>query len=66
MGRGEYAWNGHEAGFFVSVGTAASITKLAERRRSLDRFIGYHNGLRPHLGIGGRTSGQRLTDLMAA
>jgi transposase InsO family protein len=37
-----------------------------ERRLALERFIGYYNGQRPHLGIGGRTPRQRLTDLMAA
>lgn len=38
----------------------------AERRLALERFIGYYNGQRPHLGIGGRTPRQRLTELMAA
>ena len=37
-----------------------------ERRLALERFIGYYNGQRPHLGIGGRTPRQRLGDLMAA
>ena len=37
-----------------------------ERRLALDRFIGYYNAERPHLGIGGRTPRQRLRDLTAA
>jgi transposase InsO family protein len=37
-----------------------------ERRLALERFVGYYNGQRPHLGIGGRTPRQRLTELMAA
>lgn len=37
-----------------------------ERRLALERFIGYYNGQRPHLGIGGQTPRQRLTELMAA
>lgn len=37
-----------------------------ERRLALDRFIGYYNGARPHLGIGGRTPSQRLAELLAA
>jgi transposase InsO family protein len=42
------------------------FNSAAERRLALDRFIGYYNGQRPHLGIGWRTPRQRLTDLMAA
>jgi transposase InsO family protein len=42
------------------------FNSAAERRLALDRFIGYYNGQRPQLGIGGRTPRQRLTDLMAA
>lgn len=38
----------------------------AERRLALEGFIDYYNGRRPHLGIGGRTPRQRLTELMAA
>ena len=37
-----------------------------ERRLALGRFIDYYNGQRPHLGIGGLTPRQRLTELMAA
>ena len=37
-----------------------------QRRLALDRFIGYYNGLRPHLGIGGRTPRQRLSEKLAA
>ena len=37
-----------------------------ERRLALDRFIGYYNGQRPHLGIGGQTPRQRLEQLLAA
>ena len=37
-----------------------------ERRLALERFIAYYNGERPHLGIGGRTPSQRLSDLLAA
>jgi transposase InsO family protein len=37
-----------------------------ERQLALDRFIDYYNGRRPHLGIGGLTPRQRLTELMAA
>lgn len=36
------------------------------RRLALDRFIGYYNGVRPHLGIGGRTPLARLGELLAA
>jgi transposase InsO family protein len=38
----------------------------SERRLALDRFIGYYNGVRPHLGIGGRTPRQRLSEKLAA
>jgi transposase InsO family protein len=38
----------------------------AQRRRALDRFVGYYNGVRPHLGIGGRTPRQRLSEKLAA
>jgi transposase InsO family protein len=38
----------------------------AQRRLALDRFIGYYNGVRPHLGIGGRTPRQRLSEKLAA
>ena len=37
-----------------------------ERRLALERFIGYYNGQRPHLGIVGRTPNQRLAELLAA
>ncbi|HEX2754274.1 MAG TPA: integrase core domain-containing protein, partial [Candidatus Limnocylindrales bacterium] len=37
-----------------------------ERRLALERFIDYYNGQRPHLGIGGLTPRQRLSELMAA
>jgi transposase InsO family protein len=38
----------------------------AQRRLALDRFIGYYNGVRPHLRIGGRTPRQRLSEKLAA
>jgi len=38
----------------------------SERRLALERFVGYYNGERPHLGIGGRTPRQRLSELLAA
>jgi transposase InsO family protein len=38
----------------------------AERRLALTRFIGYYNEVRPHLGIGGRTPRQRLSEKLAA
>jgi transposase InsO family protein len=34
----------------------------ASRRLALQHFIGYYNGVRPHLGIGGRTPRQRLRE----
>jgi transposase InsO family protein len=37
-----------------------------ERRLALERFIGYYNGARPHLGIGGRTPLARLAEKQAA
>lgn len=37
-----------------------------ERRLALERFIGYYNGQRPHLGIGGRTPERRLAELLVA
>ena len=37
-----------------------------ERRLALERFIGYYNDERPHLGIGGRTPRQRLSEKLAA
>ncbi len=37
-----------------------------ERLLALERFIGYYNTRRPHLGIGGLTPRQRLSELMAA
>jgi transposase InsO family protein len=37
-----------------------------QRRLALERFIGYYNGVRPHLGIGGRTPRQRLSEKLAA
>jgi transposase InsO family protein len=37
-----------------------------QRRLALDRFVGYYNGVRPHLGIGGRTPRQRLSEKLAA
>jgi len=36
------------------------------RRLALDRFIGYYDGVRPHLGIGGRTPLARLAEKQAA
>jgi transposase InsO family protein len=38
----------------------------AERRLALQRFVGYYNEVRPHLGIGGRTPRQRLSEKLAA
>jgi transposase InsO family protein len=37
-----------------------------ERRIALERFVGYYNDQRPHLGIGGRTPRQRLSEKLAA
>jgi transposase InsO family protein len=37
-----------------------------ERRLALERFVGYYNEVRPHLGIGGRTPRQRLSEKLAA
>lgn len=37
-----------------------------ERRRSLERFVTWYNETRPHLGIGGRTPRQRLSEKLAA
>jgi transposase InsO family protein len=37
-----------------------------QRRLALERFVGYYNGMRPHLGIGGRTPRQRLDEKLAA
>ena len=37
-----------------------------ERRLALERFIRYYNGVRPHLGIGGRTPLARLAEKQAA
>ena len=37
-----------------------------QRRLALGRFIGYYNGVRPHLGIGGRTPLARLAEKLAA
>jgi transposase InsO family protein len=37
-----------------------------ERRLALERFIHYYNGVRPHLGIGGRTPLARLAEKLAA
>ncbi len=37
-----------------------------ERRLALARFIVYYNGVRPHLGIDGRTPRQRLAEKLAA
>lgn len=37
-----------------------------DRRLALERFIGYYNEERPHLGIGGRTPRQRLVERLAA
>ena len=39
---------------------------VGERRLALERFIGYYNEMRPHLGIGGRTPRQRLGEKLAA
>lgn len=36
------------------------------RRLALERFIRYYNGVRPHLGIGGRTPLARLAEKLAA
>jgi transposase InsO family protein len=38
----------------------------AQRQLALDRFVGYYNTRRPHLGIGGMTPWQRLISLQAA
>jgi transposase InsO family protein len=37
-----------------------------QRRLALERFIGYYNDRRPHLGIGGRTPRRRLSEKLAA
>lgn len=37
-----------------------------QRRLALERFIGYYNDRRPHLGIGGRTPRRRLREKLAA
>lgn len=37
-----------------------------QRRLALERFVRYYNGVRPHLGIGGRTPNERLSDKLAA
>ena len=37
-----------------------------QRRLALERFIGYYNDRRPHLGIGGRTPRQRFGEKLAA
>jgi transposase InsO family protein len=37
-----------------------------ERALALERFIGYYNEVRPHLGLGGRTPRQRLAEKLAA
>jgi transposase InsO family protein len=37
-----------------------------DRRLALVRFVGYYNTRRPHLGIGGRTPQQRLSEKLAA
>ena len=37
-----------------------------QRRLALERYIRYYNGVRPHLGIGGRTHLQRLGEKLAA
>jgi len=37
-----------------------------QRRLALERFIRYYNGVRPHLGIGGQTPNERLSDKLAA
>jgi transposase InsO family protein len=37
-----------------------------ERRRDLERFVAWYNEVRPHLGIGGRTPRQRLSEKLAA
>jgi transposase InsO family protein len=42
------------------------FSSVDERRLALQRFIGYYNGERPHLAIGGRTPRQRLSELLAA
>jgi transposase InsO family protein len=36
-----------------------------ERRLAPERFIGYYDTRRPHLGIGGRTPRQRLSEKLA-
>lgn len=38
----------------------------AERRLALERFVAWYNEERPHLGIGGRTPRQRLSEKLAA
>lgn len=42
------------------------FSSSATRRLALDRFIDYYNGVRPHLGIDGRTPRQRLREKLAA
>jgi transposase InsO family protein len=42
------------------------FTSPGERSLALERFLGYYNGQRPHLGIGGRTPAARLIELRAA
>ena len=42
------------------------FTSSVERRLALDRFVGYYNWVRPHLGIDGRTPRQRLDEKLAA
>jgi transposase InsO family protein len=37
-----------------------------QRQLALDRFVDYYNRERPHLGIGGRTPEQRLSEKLAA
>jgi transposase InsO family protein len=41
------------------------FTGSDQRRLALERFIAYYNGVRPHLGIGGRTPRQRLRERLA-
>ena len=42
------------------------FTSSEARRLALERFVGYYNEVRPHLGIGGRTPRQRLGEKLAA
>ncbi len=49
-----------------SASTSRSSPRSAQRRLALARFIDPYNEVRPHLGIGGRTPRQRLSEKLAA